>query len=203
MLDKVQNYYDGVAQKIKSKKYNTMSVFYLFIAIRLIVPFYLFKKFNPLFAILFNEIVLDGFFSPHHFAKFTMPEKYQIFANNFYTDKPLDTWGFLLALQPVVDKNNKFYHVFEDYRGLIVSLFVLRLIGYIIFLVTRCKQVFIYFPNIFLFAYSIISFFKLYTKNVSNKTINIFIIIGSVIAVYREYSLHSSYFSETEKKFSI
>jgi hypothetical protein len=190
----IQEYFDNIyiniSKNLEGVHPKSANYFYAAIIIRLIVPIVIFKKYNPFFSILFNEIVLDGIFSPHHFAIHLMPENLKKYANHFYTDKPLDTWGFLLALQPVVNISNKYYSMFEDYRGLIVGLFVYRLIGYILFLKTKVKQVFLLFPNFFFTIYTIITFFRTFFPKTNKSIINKFIIIGFIFSIIKEVIIH-------------
>ena len=95
------------------EKFQSKYVLFGCILIRLIVPIFLFKEVDPFWAMLINEAVIDGVFSPHHIPIGFIPQEYRKYANHYYTDKPLDTWGFLNGLQPVLLKSNKFYSRFE------------------------------------------------------------------------------------------
>lgn len=185
-------------EKTKQKILNTLNsikpkkscYFYLGIIIRIILPVIIFKYFHPFYSILFNEIVLDGLFSPHHVIYYLIPKNLQKYATDFYTDKPLDMWGFLFSLQPILNRNNKFYSVFEGYRKLLFNLFIYRLIGYIVFLVTRNRKVFLFFPNFYLTTYTIISFFSKFLKKSDKRVINKFIILGFILTLVKEFYIH-------------
>jgi hypothetical protein len=181
----------------------TMFWFHLATWTRILVPIILFRKVNPFWAILINELILDFFISPHHFVINTMPMEKRYLANHYYSDKPLDTWGFFMALQPVVDKTNKYYEIFDGYRDLMYYLFIFRLIGYIIFCKVKCKQVFIIFANLYMTTYTIISFFRTYLPGASNEIINRVIFLGFLYTFIKEYNLHSKSLSEYDNEFSL
>jgi hypothetical protein len=185
-------------QKTKEKILKTLNdikpkrscYFYLGIIIRLIVPIIIFRYFHPFYSILFNEIVLDGLLSPHHVIYYLVPQNLQKYSNDFYTDKPLDMWGFLFSLQPILIKSNKFYHVFQGYRSLLFNLFVYRLIGFIVFLITRNRKVFLFFPNFYLTTYIIVSFFSKFLKQIDKQVINKIIILGFILTIIKEFYIH-------------
>lgn len=180
----------GEFDKFLEKVPKSMFPFYLATLIRIVVPIFLFHKMNPFWAILINEFVLDFLMSPHHLVREIMPEDKKCWANHYYSDKPLDTWGFLMALQPVVLPSNKFYHIFDGYRDLIFYLFIYRFIGFIIFCKTKVRQVFVIFANFYFTTYLVVAFFKTYLRSASKETINTFIILGFIYTAYKEYTLH-------------
>ena len=179
--DKFINYLENNTKK-------TMTYFYLAIIARVIIPIFLFQFVSPFYAILINEIVLDFFISPHHFVKYTMPYDKRIYANHYYTDKPLDHWGFAMSLQPILAKSNKFYNIFEGYRQFLFNLFLFRLLGFIVFLIVKKKQIFVLFPNFYLTSYVIISFYSQF--KISKKSLNYMLFLGMIFSVLKEINIH-------------
>jgi hypothetical protein len=200
----MKNIHEKIVQYLENNTKKGMFWFYAATLTRILVPIILFQKMSPFYAILFNEIILDYCISPQHYVIYTMPKKERKWANHYYSDKPLDTWGFLMALQPIIFKSNKYYDMFEGYRDLLFYLYVYRLVGIIIFYKVKLKQVFIPFANFFLTTYVIVSFFRTFMKEVSNKTINKFIILGFIFSIFKEYQLHGKQnFNEHDKEFSL
>ena len=180
----------------------TMIYFYLAITARLLIPIFLFQKVSPFYAILINEIILDYFISPHHYIKYTMPLDKRIYANHYYTDKPLDHWGFAMSLQPVLISTNKFYDMFEGYRQFLLNLFLFRLLGFILFLIIKKKQIFVLFPNFYLTSYVIISFYRKF--KISKKSLNYMLFLGMIFSIFKEINIHwRKPYNEDDKDFSI
>jgi len=162
-------------------------VFKVLLLTRVVFPPIIFSVFHPFIAMLFNECVLDGIVSPHHFFIDYIPKdirgqhkvKYDIF---------LDAWGFLNGLIPVLYSENKFYHVFEKTRLLILTLFLWKIIGYILVYKFKNYKYSLIFQNFYLAVYLAVSFcdfFKI-RKNVG-KVAAVFILI----IVLREFYLVS------------
>ena len=180
----------------------TMIYFYLAITARLLIPIFLFQKVSPFYAILINEIILDYFISPHHYIKYTMPLDKRIYANHYYTDKPLDHWGFAMSLQPVLLNKNKYYNMFEGYRQFLLNLFLFRLLGFILFLIIKKKQIFVLFPNFYLTSYVIISFYRKF--KISKKSLNYMLFLGMIFSIFKEINIHwRKPYNEDDKDFSI
>jgi hypothetical protein len=162
-------------------------VFNILIAIRIIFPPIIFSVFHPFIAMLLNECVLDGLVSPYHFFKKYVPPT--IKHDKLTYDMPLDIWGFLNGLIPVLYTGNKFYNVFENHRALIVASFVFRLIGYVVAYRTRSWRGFLIFQNFYISIYlgiSFCDFFKIKQRD-QVRVIALFIIIF----VLREFYLVS------------
>jgi hypothetical protein len=180
----------------------TMIYFYLAITARLLIPIFLFQKVSPFYSILINEIILDYFISPHHYIKYTMPLNKRIYANHYYTDKPLDHWGFAMSLQPILISTNKFYDMFEGYRQFLLNLFLFRLLGFILFLIIKKKQIFVLFPNFYLTSYVIISFYRKF--KISKKSLNYMLFLGMIFSIFKEINIHwRKPYNEDDKDFSI
>jgi hypothetical protein len=136
---------------------------------------------------ILDEVVVDGLIAPHHFAKNLVPKEFHVNRKPSY-DLPLDAWGFLNGLQPIMCKKHKYNYVFKGYETFLITLFVWRMIGIILLYVTKNLKVLAVFANFYIGAYLAISFCSLY-KITNKKTINIIIIISILIAYIRELLL--------------
>jgi len=132
-----------------------------------------------------NEFVLDGLISPHHFFIGSIPEhikghhklKYDLF---------LDSWGFLTGLLPVLYKGNKFYHVFEKYRILVLSLFVWKIIGSILVYIYKDYRFNLVFQNFFIAVYLSVGFCDYFNINslLRGRIMAVFIVMSIIREVY-------------------
>jgi hypothetical protein len=198
----LKDWNDKFVGYLENNTKKTMIYFYLAITARLLIPIFLFQKVSPFYAILINEIILDFFISPHHYVKYTMPLDKRIYANHYYTDKPLDHWGFAMSLQPVLLNKNKYYNMFEGYRQFLLNLFLFRLLGFILFLIIKKKQIFVLFPNFYLTSYLIISFYSQF--KISKKSLNYILFLGMIISIFKEIDIHwKKPYNEDDKDFSI
>ena len=160
-------------------------LFKTLILIRCIFPPIIFSVFHPFIAMVLNEFVLDGLISPHHFFIGSIPEhikghhklKYDLF---------LDSWGFLTGLLPVLYKGNKFYHVFEKYRILVLSLFVWKIIGSILVYVYKDYRFNLVFQNFFIAVYLSVGFCDYFNINslLRGRIIAVFIVMSILRGVY-------------------
>lgn len=132
-------------------------VFKTLLAIRVFFPPIFFSTLHPFVAMLFDEVVLDGFISPHHFFVDYIPEHIKGRHKLSY-DLFLDSWGFLNGLLPVLYRGNKFYSVFERNRLLLLSLFVWKIIGSILIYKFKNYSYVLLFPNFYLAVYLSLSF---------------------------------------------
>lgn len=165
---------------------NNTTLFYLLLLIRAVVPPFLFAKVHPFYAMILDEVGLDGFISPHHFFIDTIPDHIKGRHKLAY-DIPLDTWGFFNGLQPVVLKSNPYYHVFEGYRPLILALFVYKLIGIALVYKLKDFRVFIFFPNFFIAVYLAVAYCRLFGEKDINKVIKFAILATYVRELYLVY----------------
>jgi len=186
----IKDYNKKIVNAIENNVSKTMIYFYLSILIRLIVPIFLYRKISPFYAIIINEIILDHFMSTHHYIKFTMPLDKRYLASHYYTDKPLDHYGFFMSLQPVLKKNNKYYATFKGYRKFLLNLFLFRLLGFILYLITNKRQMFIVFPNFYLTSYLIISAYEQFKITKSN--LNYVLFLGFIFSILKEINIHGT-----------
>lgn len=189
-LKGIEDYNKKIVDCIEKNVSKTMIYFYISIIIRMVVPVFLFRKIPPLYAILINEIILDHFISAHHYIKYTMPYDKRYLASHYYTDKPLDHYGFFMALQPVLKKENKFYDTFKGYRKFMLNLFLYRLLGLIVYLITNNRQIFILFPNFYLTSYVIISFYHQF--NIPKNNLNYVLFLGFIFSILKEINIHGN-----------
>jgi len=156
----------------------------MLLSIRVVLPTIIFSLFHPFIAMLVNEIVLDGLVSPHHFFIHYIPDKIKGRHKVSY-DIFLDGWGFLNGLIPVLYKGNKYYPIFEDYRSLIVGLFIWKIIGNIVIYKTKNYKFSLLFQNFYIAAYLSVGFcdfFKI--KNNKKKIMSLFIIVFVLREIY-------------------
>ena len=89
------------------------TLFYSLLAIRTIGPPIVFNYIHPFYAMIIDEAVLDGLIAPHHILRRYIPSEYlKSEVVKRYYDIPLDSWGFINSLQPILLKNHKYYDVF-------------------------------------------------------------------------------------------
>jgi len=160
-------------------------LFKTLILIRCIFQPIIFSVFHPFIAMVLNEFVLDGLISPHHFFIGSIPEhikghhklKYDLF---------LDSWGFLTGLLPVLYKGNKFYHVFEKYRILVLSLFVWKIIGSILVYIYKDYRFNLVFQNFFIAVYLSVGFCDYFNINslLRGRIMAVFIVMSIIREVY-------------------
>lgn len=166
----------------------TNLVFSSLLAIRAVAPPLIFSYLHPFIAILIDEFFLDGCISPHHFFVDFIPEnikgKHKIAYDIF-----LDTWGFANGLLPVLYNQNKFYPVFQDYRALVLSTFIYRLIGNILVYKFRDYRYLLIFQNFYLPVYIAIAFCDYF--DINKKYLTKIILILVILFVIRELYLVS------------
>lgn len=144
------------------------TLFYSLQAIRIISPPIVFKYIHPFYAMIIDEGVLDGIIAPHHVFKNLVPKEFHKNRKKYW-DIPFDTWGFINSLQPILIKNHKYYDVFNNYRDLIIFLFIWRMIGIALIYKFNTLNHLILFPNFFIAVYLAVSFCSL--KNITDKNI--------------------------------
>ena len=163
------------------------SLFYTLLTIRLVAPPIIFQYIHPFYAMILDEVVIDGVIAPHHIFNGMVPKKFHIFRKPHY-DLPLDFWGFLNGLQPILCKEHQYYHVFKGYRKFLVILFIWRTIGTILLYVTKNPRILAIFANFFIGAYLAIAGCSLY-KITDKHTITSIIIISMLFFYVRELLL--------------
>lgn len=154
--------------------------------IRFVCPIFVFIYFHPFFSMIINEGIIDGILDPHQplFKNVTCKQ----YNRKGKYDIALDFWGFLNSLKPVINKNNNYYHIFDNYRIFLLTLYIWRQIGIILILKYKNLEHLKYFPNFYIGAYIAItgcSYFKIKNK----KDINIIIILCMIISYMRELIL--------------
>lgn len=160
-------------------------LFFTLIVIRIIFPPIIFDRIHPLYAMIIDEVVLDGIIAPHHLFKNYIPDIYNhVKYKKRYFDIPLDFWGFLNGLQPVLNTNNKFYSVFEGYRSLIITLFIWRMIGIILVYKLNSMSILKYFPNFYLPVYLSLSFCNMFKIQNIKRITSIMIVIFYIRELY-------------------
>lgn len=164
-------------------------LFYTLLSIRVITPPIIFYYMHPFWGMILNEVVVDGIISPQHvYQTFGLvPEEFDNMRKPHY-DLPLDAWGFLNSLQPIMCKNHKYNDVFVGYESFLLGLFLWRTIGIILLYIIKDVRILALFPNFFIGAYTAISGCSLY-KVANKKTVNIVIILAMLIAYVRELYL--------------
>jgi len=185
----LKDYNQKIVNSIEKNVSKTMIYFYLSILIRLIVPIFLYRKVPPFYASLINEIVLDHCISAHHYIKYTMPFDKRYLATHYYTDKPLDHYGFFMSLQPVLKKDNKYYNTFKGYRKFLLNLFLFRLLGFILYLITNNRHMFIVFPNFYLTSFLIISAYEQF--KIPKNNLNYVLFLGFIFSILKEINIHA------------
>lgn len=164
-------------------------IFNLLLLTRVIFPPIIFSLFHPFIAMLINECILDGLISPHHIFTDSIPESIKTKHKVSY-DIYLDSWGFLNGLLPVLYKNNEFYNTFENYRMLVLTLFLWKIIGNIVLFYYRNYKTNYIFQNFYIAVYLAIGFcdyFKVDKKIYLLKIMILFI----TISVIREHFIIS------------
>lgn len=164
-------------------------LFYTLLSARLVAPPIIFYYIHPFYAMILDEVVVDGVIAPHHLATSLglIPPEMNIKRKPHY-DLPLDAWGFLNALQPIMCKKHKYNHVFKGYETFLIILFVWRMIGVILLYVTKNIKVLAIFANFYIGAYLAIAGCSLY-KVTNKKTVNTVIIVSMLLAYTRELLL--------------
>ena len=162
-------------------------IFYLLLIIRFVFPPLLFIYLHPLYAMSINEIIIDGMIAPHHIFKPLINKKLVKNSKRCH-DIPLDTWGFMWSLLPILYKNNKYYYVFNKYRLFMVTLLIFRLIGILTVYKFNTMKYLLIFPNFYIGAYVAISLCDLLKINETSK-INKIIILCMIISYAREIFL--------------
>ena len=163
------------------------SLFYTLLSTRLIAPPIIFYYVHPFYAMILDEVVIDGLIAPHHLFKPFVPTEMDTYRKPHY-DLPLDAWGFLNRLQPIMCKKHKYSYVFKGYESFIISLFVLRMIGIVLLYVLKDMRILALFPNFFIGAYLAISGCSLY-KITNKKTVTSVIVVSMLLAYIRELCL--------------
>lgn len=159
-------------------------IFTSLIATRIVSPPIVFSIFHPFIAMLLNEVVLDGMISPYHFFSAYIPDHVKNFKLDY--DSPLDMWGFLTAMLPVLYKGNKFYSIFEGYRSLLTMAIVWRFVGYIVAYKTRSWKWFLVFQNFFISLYLAIGFCDFFKIKKNQQEI---MYVSILIFILREFYL--------------
>mgnify|MGYP001207312074 FL=1 len=79
-------------------------------------------------------------------------------------------------------------------RHVTVSLFIFRMIGFVIFEFTGNREILQYFPNVFEFWFLAVAGIKYFTTDFyfSNRTIGIILIIICPLKLFQEYVLHTA-----------
>jgi len=170
------------------------------IILRIILPPLVFHYFHPFWAMVINECILDGILGYHHILmsggdlighdnirKIFNNKKYlQRGVYKLYFDVPLDLYGFIWGLYPVLYKGHKYYNVFEKYRCQIVALMVFRIIGIILIYITKNFKNLGICPNLYIGVYLAVSYCKLVDIQ-DKKTINSIIAIAMFVAICRDW----------------
>ena len=81
-------------------------LFYTLLSIRLVAPPIIFYYIHTFYAMILDEVIVDGLLAPHHFSHSLklVPIEFNVYRKPHY-DLLLDAWGFLNGLQPTVCKN--------------------------------------------------------------------------------------------------
>jgi hypothetical protein len=162
-------------------------LFYTLLSTRLVAPPIIFYYLHPFYAMIIDECVVDGLLAPHHLLINLIPKEMNINRKPHY-DLPLDAWGFLNGLQPIMCKKHKYNHVFKGYEVFLITLFFWRMIGIALLYVTKNLKVLAVFANFYIGAYLAIAGCSLY-KVTNKRTINIIIIVSMLLAYTREIFL--------------
>ena len=80
------------------------SLFYTLLSTRLIAPPIIFYYVHPFYAMILDEVVIDGLIAPHHLFKPFVPTEMDTYRKPHY-DLPLDAWGFLIGYNQLCVKN--------------------------------------------------------------------------------------------------
>ena len=159
------------------------NLFYALLIIRLTAPPIIFHYIHPFYAMILNEGVVDGLIAPHHiFTNLNMVPNLFLKHRKPYYDLPLDAWGFLNSLQPLVCKKHNYNNVFKGYEKCLTILFVWRQIGIVLLYIFKNPRILALFPNFYLGVYIAIagcSLYKIKNKNTINS-----LIISSILLVY-------------------
>lgn len=148
------------------------------VAVRLILPFFLWKSPLVVWGLIFVVDWFDG-------DIFRQAYNYQ--RNDLYQpfDKALDLYGYCFALIFSFTSKASIFNV-------LLFLFLLRALGTVIFLIKREKKIFTFFPNIFenLFIVYLLTFtFPFLNFLLKGGRFYLTFLILSIIAVVREYFL--------------
>ena len=131
-------------------------LFYTLLIIRLSAPPLVFNYIHPFYAMIIDELVLDGFIAPHHvFRRFVNP-KFHPNRKRHY-DIPLDLWGFICSAIPLICKKHKYYPVFEGFREFLLFLLAYRTIGIMLVYPKHSMEHLKFFPNLYIGAYLAVS----------------------------------------------
>ncbi len=181
------------------------------IIIRLILPILFFTYLHPFFAMLATEVISDGIFGAHHYGLFENGKKEHMY------DKPLDMWALMISLifmfKSLRDRSLCEYtsaggifscgvssrdtskggspsgdKMFDKYIYLMITLFLWRLIGFLIFYLNKNinTKIFVIFPNLYIGAFYGITLAHLLKSKYTNQ----FIYIGMALAFCREVIIH-------------
>lgn len=166
---------------------------YSLLFLRFISPPIIFNYVHPFYAMIIDETVIDGLLAPHHLFKNYVPKGFtDTKTRKLQHDIPLDAWGFMLGMTPVICKEHKYYKVFDGYRELITSLFIWRMIGFIMVFITRNMRVLTLFPNFYLPVYTVVAGCSLF-RITDKKKIIVLIGVSMVLAYAREFYLMRNY----------
>ena len=181
--------------KITSFKLNSQiqvpsAVFWISIGLRIILPPIFFLKLHPFLATILTEVLCDGIISPHHHILFfKYPYNYRKISIYLY-DKPLDYWGQLCALYPIIFKSSLYYNIFGSRKGLLYGLFAFRTIGNLAFIISRSIKMFIIFPNLFFSVYILITSFEYFNIHEGDKWFYILLPLVILFTILKEYIIH-------------
>lgn len=168
------------------------ALFWLAIGLRVVLPPILFLTLHPFWATVLTEVICDLLISPHHHMQFfTYPYEYRQISKYLY-DKPLDFWGQLWALYPILFHFSPHYNVFGSWKGLLLALFAFRVVGYIVFMITRRIKTFIVFPNLFFSAYVLITGVAYFNIRDGPKWIYGLLPLAILITIFKEIGIHGS-----------
>lgn len=154
-------------------------LFYTLLTIRLIAPPFVFKYIHPFYAMILDELVLDGFIAPHHIFKPHINPKFHPNRKRHY-DIPLDLWGFICSAIPLVCKKHKYYPVFKGFRKFLLFLLAYRTIGIMLVYPTHSMKHLKFFPNLYIGAYLAVSgchLLKIKDKRAVIATMMVFMVI--------------------------
>ncbi len=147
---------------------------------RIVLPALLFAFVTPFFAMVVNELVVDTVIGhveeSYHLSRIDWQKR---------VDKPLDLLGFTYSLYPVLT-----HPAFVGSRELMIALFLYRLIGVIIFVVTENRLFFIAFANFYVGAFYGISL--AWTVGLPQFRVPL-LLGGMALAWGREFYLHGKW----------
>ncbi len=130
----------------------------------------------PLLSIILSVFLdlIDADFA----HKVVSKKLYQLF------DKNLDLWWFINIIIYS-------YFNFPDYKIYLLILFVYRLIGQLIYYLSRNRGVLLFFPNFFEWVFILIFIGKNYYPSIlKGETFNLIILIIFIVKIFQEWFLH-------------